>query len=124
MTFSTDQKNAAARALRSALPGLDLGVARAWVTCEQGDNFNFLGLTNAQGLLKFASFDAAAVAYAKILTWAYVYRGIAESLGKDKNLQARAIVRSPWHLGAAGLAAHGGVDPYYQRIFRSLGFAV
>ncbi len=52
------------------------------------------------------------------------HSGIRGSIGKGTVAQLWAIATSPFHLGAAGLAAAGGVDPYYVKRFTQLGYTL
>ena len=125
MSYTLPQKQAAARALVAQVPGIRYTTALCWVTCEQGDNFNFLGLTGPSGLLKFADFTSAAKAYAIVIAKSPLYAGLREAFKVNISLvQLRAVARCPWHLGEAGLARAGGVDPYYRRIFADMGYRV
>lgn len=119
MTYSTEKKNAATRAIVKYLPGLDLHVARAWVTAEQGTYNNIFGVTDGNGkLYRYRTLDAGAKAAAHIILNNPLYNNVEKSLKTGTpRAQAWAIVKSPWRLGARGLKAHGGVDPYYKKIF-------
>jgi hypothetical protein len=122
MRYTTEQKNQAARALVSHLPGLDLKVARAWVTAEQGENYNILGLRRNKKLMTFDSFDEAAAEIAAVISTSRYYRELYRAIVMGSPLeQAWAIVRSPWHLGPTGVKKAGGYDPYYLRVFVSQG---
>src|ERR1035437_4854184 len=107
----------------SALTGLDKSVVAAWVSMEQGVNNNVLGITsasaktasNTHGLLSFTNQAAAASATANLLKTSSNYTGIIASTSGSPSQQALAIAKSPWHLGAAGVKAAGGVDPYYHK---------
>jgi hypothetical protein len=119
----------AAKALVKALPGMNIHAAVCWITAEQGDYHNMLGVTvyvnGRQTLVHYANFDESAQAVAKRLKSDTQYAGIIKSLERnDIHDQLSAIARSPWHLGAGGLAKAGGLDPYYARVFKSLGYDV
>lgn len=123
MTYSTDEKNEAAQWLCHYLPGLRFRVARAWVTAEQGLNCNTFGVTVGGVLKRYPTLRVGARAAATRVMTSKMYAGIVASLaGADADVQARAVVSSPWRLGPSGLKAAGGVDPYYRRIFRLNGF--
>lgn len=123
MTYSTAQKNEAARALVRYLPGMHYRVARAWVTAEQGGNNNIFGVTVGGVLQRYSSLDRGARAAATRIKTLAMYRPILVSTrGGTHRQQATAICRSPWRLGPAGLKRVGGQDPYYTRIiFGQLG---
>jgi hypothetical protein len=112
-----------------ALPGLNVHSAICWITAEQGDYNNMLGVMvyiDGHPVLKhYPSFTEAAQSVARRLRTDPQYAGIIKSLERnDIHDQLYAIARSPWHLGAGGLKKAGGVDPYYSRIFKSLGYDV
>lgn len=117
MTYSTAQKNEAARLLAGELAGLHYRMARAMVTAEQGGNNNTLGVTVGGVLQKYPSMRAGIKAAANIIRTSPLYADFRASLnGGTHREQATAWVRSPWRLGAGGLKKAGGQDAYYTRI--------
>jgi hypothetical protein len=130
MSYSLYDKNQAAAAMVKAFPGMNLHTAVVWVTAEQGDNHNILGVTyydklHRQRLYKYGTFEEGAAAAAKIIFADPQYANVVASLKRnDIHDQLYAIARCPWHLGANGLKKAGGVDPYYLRIFKEMGYDV
>ncbi|MHB8674592.1 MAG: hypothetical protein ACYDAK_13070 [Candidatus Limnocylindrales bacterium] len=121
---NTPGQTAFAKALQADLPGLLPSVAAAWTHAEVGANYNLGIMSNGQPASYRTPAEGAAAAAALIKS-APQYSGIRASLkSTDPNVQAAAIAGSPWHLGANGLAAAGGVDPYYKRIFEGFGLTI
>lgn len=115
MAYTKTKIEQAAQLLVKALPGLHIEVARAWVTAEQGDNNNVLGLTDANHkLYTFPTLAAGVQACANwILNPKSPYRGIRLSLnGGTIAQQGRAIIASLWNTPGS---------PYYTRIFTQMG---
>lgn len=114
-----------AQALVKYLPGLNIGVARAWAKAEVGD-YNNLGIMDAPGKPhRYATPEEGAKAAADLINSSSNYAGIRSSLSStNPNIQASAIATSPWHLGKAGLRRVNGIDPYYARIFKGFGFII
>lgn len=104
-----------------AQTGLDTKVLNAWASAENGVNNNILGVTSGGSLMKFSTQKQAADYTANLLKSSNYYSGIIASANQSVAAQAMAIAQSPWHLGPSGLAAQGGTDPYYMRIFRGAG---
>ena len=130
MTYTAAQTEPLAQRLVSNLPGLDINLARAWITGESGANNNPLGVTASIGsgqpvgqmisattyLVKFPTAQAGIDAAAALLkspsmTWAYggVTKAIATGTPTD---QAKALIASPWNTPGS---------PYYTRIFKAAG---
>lgn len=129
MSYTLKQKNEAAAALCRAFPGMNVHTAVVWATAEAGENFNILGVTyyvlGRQRLRKYNSWDEGAQAAAKIIYADPMYKGIVQSLKKnDIHDQLYAIAHSPWHVGQKGLKKNGGIDPYYARVFKDMGYDV
>lgn len=115
MAYTAAKIEQAAQLLIKALPGLHIEVARAWVTAEQGDNNNVLGLTDANHVLyKYPTLAAGITANAKwVLNPASPYGGIRASLkGGSIAVQGKAIIASGWNVRNS---------PYYTRIFTAMG---
>ena len=97
--------------------GLTVAASRKWAQAEVGP-LNNLGIMAGPGKpAGFATPEAGASAAADLIKSSSYYSGIMKTVGQSANTQLNAIARSPWHLGPAGLAKAGGVDPYYARIF-------
>ena len=137
MTYSTAQKNEAARLLCTYFLHLHFGVARRWVTCESGANNDVFGVTIGGKLQKYATMEAGVKAAAIRIRTLVIYRAVLAAFesphdpaygcpgnGEHAISQARALCKSGWHSGVAGVKAQGGLDLYYSRIFRLGGYAV
>jgi hypothetical protein len=138
MTYSTEQKNAAAAALCKEFRRLHYGVAREWVTIEAGANNNVFGITVAGHLRKFATMEEGVKAAADLIRTP-AYRHVLEAFESPHlpdycppigggaihaNRQATSLCRSTWHSGAAGLKEQGGLDVFYTRLFRERGYRI
>ncbi len=139
MGYNPLQTIQATNAMVAAMPGLQPSVARAWVSAEQGDNFNIVGVTynNATGqhLYQYSSFTQGAQAAANLLKSNPAYAGIRQAIASgDAKQQAAAIIASPWNHpyyskggGAAGLRAIAGnavsLDPIQGSVALSTGAA-
>jgi hypothetical protein len=101
MAYTGAQIDAAAAALARAAAGLHLDVAHAWVTAEQGDDNNMVGVTytdaSGQHLYQYPSLTAGAQAAAHLIATG-PYAGIRAALATgDSQRQAQAIIASPWN---------------------------
>lgn len=102
MTYTANQMNQAVAALVKAIPGLQPDVARAWVTAEQGVNYNILGVTytdssGKQRLYSYSSWDQGAQAAAHLIATG-PYGGVRAALKTGSSQkEAAAIIASPWN---------------------------
>src|ERR1035437_6000999 len=130
MTYTVSQTEPLAQRLVSNLPGLDINLARAWITGESGANNNPLGVTATLGsgqpigqmisartyLVKFptpqAGIDAAA-ALLKSPSMSWAYGGVTKAIATGTPAQqAQALIASPWNVKDS---------PYYTRVFTAAG---
>lgn len=123
MSYNPIQMMQATSAMTKAIPGLQYDVARAWVTAEQGDNYNIVGVTyndaTGQHLFKYSSFDQGAQAAYNLLKSNPAYAGVLKALQtQDSQKQAAALIASPWNhpyyssgSGASALRAVAGTTP-------------
>jgi hypothetical protein len=128
-TYTQAQIAAIGKELASASGGLiPAPVGAAWASAEQGINNNVFGLgASHAGVPAYASTTAAVQATWRQMTSSGVYAATISRLqaaGGNVGKAALAIAESPWHLGAAGVKAAGGVDPYYARVFTQAGIPV
>jgi hypothetical protein len=100
--------------------GLSYQAALAWSTAEVGP-LNNLGIMNGSQPASFATPQQGAAAAAQLINTSPYYAGIRASTKGTVQDQLLAIAQSPWHLGPSGLAAAGGIDPYYVKVFSSFG---
>lgn len=131
MTYTAAQTEPLAQRLVANLPGLDISLARSWITAESGAHNNPLGVTAKVGsgkpigqmigpntyLVRYptpqAGIDAAsAMLKSSSMSWAYggVIKAIASG---DRTAQAKALIASPWNARNS---------PYYTRVFTKAGF--
>lgn len=101
MTYTSSQMDQAVNALVRNIPGLQPDVARAWVTAEQGVNYNILGVTytnsTGQHLYSYSSWDQGAQAAAHLIQTG-PYAGIRSALQTgNSQKEAAAIIASPWN---------------------------
>jgi len=128
-TYTQAQIAQIGKLLESASGGLvPAPVGSAWATAEEGINNNVFGLgASTKGVPAYPSLNAAVQATWNQLTSSGVYAATISRLqaaGGNVGKAALAIAESPWHLGAAGVKAAGGVDPYYARVFTQAGIPV
>lgn len=129
MSYTKAQLAAIGKELATASGGLiPAPVGAAWASAEQGINNNVFGLgASHAGVPGYASTSAAVQATWHQMTSSGVYAATISRLqaaGGNVGKAALAIAESPWHLGAAGVKAAGGVDPYYARVFTQAGIPV
>lgn len=101
--------------------GLSYTASLAWSTAEVG-SLNNLGIMSGGHPVSYPTPSAGAKAAAALIASSSYYAGIRASVGRSAQAQMDAIARSPWHLGPSGLAAAGGIDPYYVRVFKGFGY--
>lgn len=100
--------------------GLAPEVALAWVKKENGVNNDILGVTNQNGLEKFATWQQGIDAAVNLLQTSNYYAGIRAAIaGGNPCAQRDAIVASPWsgrsHYGnGANFPEIPGCPPYGQ----------
>lgn len=100
--------------------GLSYQASLAWASAEVGP-LNNLGIMNGSQPASFATPEAGAAAAAQLINSSSYYAGIRASTKGTVQDQLLAIAQSPWHLGPSGLAAAGGTDPYYVKVFQNFG---
>ena len=130
MSYTASQTEPLAQRLVANLPGLDINLARAWITAESGAHNNPLGVTAQAGsgqpvgqwispttyLVKYATPQAGIDAASSLLksssmTWAYG-KVLTAIKGGSPTAQAQALIASPWNTRGS---------PYYTRVFTSAG---
>ncbi len=105
MAYTQAQISQAAQLLTTKIKGLTLPAAKVWVTAEQGDNNNVLGVTyyigKVQHLYTYLSLADGVQAAADLFNRnpAYAAARAAVAATTDPAAQLRAIAASPWNGG-------------------------
>lgn len=129
MGYSDAEVEPLAQRMVALLPGLDIRLARVWIKSESGANNNPLGVTASKGssapvgqyigpstyLIRYPSREAGIDGAVALIKRSSNYAGIRASLGQPVNVQAAAVIASPWHARNS---------PYYTKVFTQAGLLV